>query len=353
VIQGLKSLNQDLKKFHSANVINEGDILDAYMTSIETNESSIYENDLITKLIESVLNRIKQGNRENILIIDDLDRIDPEHIFRILNVFASHIDIANQTKDNKFGFDKILLSCDIKNIRNIFRAKFGMSADFNGYIDKFFTTDIYYFDNKQNLKDILFSIFRTIRMRKTMEEEFNPTWAKIFDYDEFLIDFISILIDKNLVNLRSIMKFRDREIDINIDKVRFSKQLEFSSNQFQIILQTKFLRALLGDFQHLIDAVRSLQSETLNIRNSDTYTHRALLILTYEIHELRRSEFDYDLKKIGNLQIKIENKFRDIPEIQVRHNTSSGPENKIFTTSEFLSVYEELCLLLYNINYLK
>jgi len=68
-----------------------------FIEKLEQTEGSIYEDDLISKLIEQVLNdKLEpEGAEENVLIIDDLDRIDPEHIFRILNVFAAHFDRTN------------------------------------------------------------------------------------------------------------------------------------------------------------------------------------------------------------------------------------------------------------------
>ena len=87
-------------------------------------------------------------NKKVILVIDDLDRIDPEHIFRILNILSVHNDFENQ-QEHKFGFDKTILVCDIANIRNIYRAKYGINVDFNGYIDKFYSKEIYYFHNEE------------------------------------------------------------------------------------------------------------------------------------------------------------------------------------------------------------
>lgn len=63
------------------------------------------------------------------LVVEDLDRIDPAHLFRILNVFSAHIDYCykygNKAEDsiagNKFGLDNIVLVCDFSNIRKLFR----------------------------------------------------------------------------------------------------------------------------------------------------------------------------------------------------------------------------------------
>ena len=58
--------------------------------------SNIFEYNFITQLINTTLENHKKVKEskddkyENVLIIDDLDRIDPEHIFRILNILSVH-----------------------------------------------------------------------------------------------------------------------------------------------------------------------------------------------------------------------------------------------------------------------
>ena len=43
----------------------------------------------------NLIDQLKKDGKKTVLIIDDLDRIDPEHIFRLLNVFAAHLDIRD------------------------------------------------------------------------------------------------------------------------------------------------------------------------------------------------------------------------------------------------------------------
>ena len=84
------------------------------------------------------------------LILDDFDRIDPEHTFRILNILSAHIESDEQ---NKFGFDHIIIVGDIDNLRNIFHHKYGDKTDFWGYFDKFFTVRPHEFDNEQAIAE--------------------------------------------------------------------------------------------------------------------------------------------------------------------------------------------------------
>ena len=102
-----------------------------------------------TELIEMVNSTI---DKQKVLIVDDLDRIDPEHIFRLLNLFSAQTSNyfsahwPTGQDENRYGFDKIIFVCDIDNIRNIFRAKYGDGVDFTGYIDKFYSIEPYLFN---------------------------------------------------------------------------------------------------------------------------------------------------------------------------------------------------------------
>ncbi|UFH52564.1 hypothetical protein [Spirosoma sp. KNUC1025] len=116
-------------------------------------KGSIFEDDIITQTIRLGLQTLKSKfklkkkvDRQNVLIIDDFDRLDPEHIFRILNILSVHNNSYNGK--NKFGFDKIIIVCSIDNIENIFEHKYGANANFEGYIQKFYSTDIFHFDNQ-------------------------------------------------------------------------------------------------------------------------------------------------------------------------------------------------------------
>lgn len=103
-----------------------------------------------TELIEMVNSTI---DKQKVLIVDDLDRIDPEHIFRLLNLFSAQTSNyfsahwPTGQDENRYGFDKIIFVCDIDNIRNIFCAKYGDGVDFAGYIDKFYSIAPYFFNN--------------------------------------------------------------------------------------------------------------------------------------------------------------------------------------------------------------
>jgi hypothetical protein len=106
-----------------------------YMDNFTQMQGGLYEEDGYTLLIKEALNQVKQ---RTILIIEDLDRIDPKHLFRILNVLGAHVDEANN--QNKFGFDNIVIVLDYDVTSGIFHHMYGDEANYQGYMSKFLTS---------------------------------------------------------------------------------------------------------------------------------------------------------------------------------------------------------------------
>lgn len=121
---------------------------DKYLASFSQIKGSIYENDGYTSLIRNAIEWMKEDHVMNgpewkkkkaVLIIEDLDRLDPKHLFRILNVLSAHIDDTT-TPDvvtNKFGFDNIVLVMDYETTSHIFHHFYGKDACYEGYMSKF------------------------------------------------------------------------------------------------------------------------------------------------------------------------------------------------------------------------
>ena len=111
-------------------------------------KGSIYENDSYTQYIKQMIkfvNDKKRKKKNTILIIEDLDRIAPKHLFRILNILSAHIDLENG-ENNKFGFDKIILVMDYIQTKHIFHHNYGENANYEGYMSKFITTQPFLYD---------------------------------------------------------------------------------------------------------------------------------------------------------------------------------------------------------------
>lgn len=122
-----------------------------FMDTFVKQRGGIYENDAYTKLISSTLKHLNDPKNglpaRKVLVIEDLDRLDPGHLFRILNVLGAHIDDDKDT--NKFGFDNIVLVMDYDITEHIFHHFYGMEASYTGYMDKFITQNPYRYSIKE------------------------------------------------------------------------------------------------------------------------------------------------------------------------------------------------------------
>lgn len=139
----------------------DGNPYKKYLVSFDNERGGIYELDAITNLICSIVNARQETGRKVVLVIEDLDRIDPGQIFRILNVLSAHMTFSNGYDDgskNKFNFDKILLLCDYSNIQKIYHHLYGDETDFNGYISKFSSIGPYDYSVRQKMTKHIGSI---------------------------------------------------------------------------------------------------------------------------------------------------------------------------------------------------
>lgn len=235
-------------------------IVRKFTQELKYTRGSIYEFDNITQLIYDLLENHKTKEEEgdikeeidstqiqNVLIIDDIDRIDPEHIFRILNIFSAHFDIENED-NNKFGFDKIIFVCDINNVRNIFCTKYGLNTDFNGYINKFFNSHIYEFDNydeiEKGFNDYIIDLTNKNNVN-SIYSSFSPTLRKIINH----------LIYSNEINIRHLQ---------NLEKINWHKtEIKVSNEILNNFPFYNLLRVLLfvfnNDKEKLINAFQRLR----------------------------------------------------------------------------------------------
>lgn len=155
LVKGIKEQCKKFKEFKTK--ITEGDFEEAVniIGNLSEGAGNIYELDPISWLIaQSIANK----GGKSVLIIEDLDRIDPAHLFRILNIFSAHIDRKYLCSDktiykdgeekkvdelpNKFGFDKIIFVMDADSTKAAFRNFYG-DSNYEGYISKFISKHIF------------------------------------------------------------------------------------------------------------------------------------------------------------------------------------------------------------------
>lgn len=124
-------------------------VVDDYLNGFYGKMGSISECDAFTYLIQKSL---EQMMAKSVLIVEDLDRIDPAHLFRIMNVLSSQVDnpyYSEVSNGNKFGFAKIILVMDYEIARHLFHHFYGKEANYEGYMNKFLNTLPYLYSIKE------------------------------------------------------------------------------------------------------------------------------------------------------------------------------------------------------------
>lgn len=115
-----------------------------YIDSFLSAKGGLYEHDAYTCMIRKCFEKMKEHDgRQIVLIIEDLDRIDPSHIFSILNIFGSHFDrhfvVNSHEQENKFGVDRLITVMDYDKLEVLYNHQYGEEeeSNFKGYISKY------------------------------------------------------------------------------------------------------------------------------------------------------------------------------------------------------------------------
>jgi len=196
-LKDLLEIDREYQEFKKEYKNGEKGLVEKYAKEIKAKDIS--EIDYLSHLLKEKIKQQK-GDKQSILVLDDLDRIDPEHIFRIFNIFSAYFEKENE---NKFGFDVVIVVADYMNTGNIFYHKYGNETNFSGYLDKFFTIDPYYFDNKKAIIDMVDEIVISI---KNKEPNLNGAIGKSGYIKLFLEHIFVKAVDCEIINLRELLK---------------------------------------------------------------------------------------------------------------------------------------------------
>lgn len=347
----IEKLKDEFLKYHEVQSTTQGDILIEFLEELETKEGSIFENDVITKLISNILERLKEKTKqENILIIDDLDRIDPEHIFRLLNVFAAHLDNPGGLP-NKLGFDKIVVVCDIKNLRNIFRAKYGGLTDFNGYIDKYYSYEIYQFDNRKILENISIEAFKSIRMPTNDPQSLSYFKDQHFRSNSLAIDLLRIFVYYGLISLRNLKNRIESKIELDPTRqLKFDDKTTVFQLEHTLLTHFKILKEITGGYDTLKEFLNRVQLNDFKFPDLNQICNKLLFFIHWS--ETLRGDGEVVLEgtdkkffmRIANG--KIPHKLSNLLVYAYDTKLNSSTDQYKFTPKEFLILLNEFIDLL-------
>lgn len=235
----------------------EVELFQEYLASSIQKIGSIFEDDLITQSIRTYLEVLKDEGedegKKNVLVIDDFDRLDPEHIFRIFNILSVHNDYLSSTYENKFGFDKIIIVCDIDSIENYYHHKYGEKANFTGYIDKFCSSKFFQFSNDEAVRHFC---EQNIKINGLPEH-----------CEKALLLIILKLLEEQKITLRALLKYHYEikqvtftipksfitDIIGNVSKQYVSSFIQFKENKIEVFISSKNFPAI-----HILEVLTNI-----------------------------------------------------------------------------------------------
>jgi hypothetical protein len=283
---------EDFKKF--VNEENKDDLKASknFIEKYYEQEGTLYEGNIYTEIIRKLISRLKEQathKLETVLLIDDLDRMDPEHIFRILNVFSAHFDnhiYEEQGLANKFGFDKVIIVCDLENIRNIYAHKYGEKCDFSGYINKYYSITPFIYDNKVSFLHFL--------------KRYRPAYLEGSPFDLLKI-IISDLVLANEFTIRQMKKFLEFDYSLILMGKRSEEYMKISNeNAFNNLDFASFY--IIYYLLKFYDAV-TLKKKLYSCRGIYKYIDIRIPYNHYCLKYMFNPQLKYELKQIENEKV--------------------------------------------------
>lgn len=293
------ALKKNIDAFKKNNSTDQESEVTSFFKSIGITRGTIFEDDAISQIIRSIIISAKSDGKNQkkiILTIDDLDRIDPEHIFRILNILSAHNDFCG-TKEHKFGFDKTILVCDIDNIRNIYSTKYGINVDFNGYIDKFYSKEVYHFNNTIEIIKAIAHILSTTKSDQEVGLNNNNYYSHIT-----CCSILSAFVKNRSVNVRTLLKYINK--DFKGDRLVYIGRRRTPVYMFPNLVIFDFIRTMFSTIKDMESAINKLNKSNFSIEESE-YILRIFIALA-DYHNFEKGEYIYynkEYKAITNINI--------------------------------------------------
>ena len=269
----LFKLKKEFEEFKREYFSGDRGTIDKYLDAIES-ENSLVTTDYISHLLGEMIESSK-GNRRSILILDDFDRIDPEHTFRILNILSAYVD---GNEENKFGFDHIIIVGAVANLRSVFHHKYGDDTDFEGYFDKFFTVKPYPFDNDRAIAERIPYLIEHIQSEDVGLKSVMRDRGVVKRFlEEVMVDALSV----KAMNLRQLYKPINHPFE-EVKAGTYQRDTSLDTENQCIDIGIKLLIAIYGDQEGLLkalDKIKNASSNTLSGEKRDFYKRRTSSML--------------------------------------------------------------------------
>lgn len=246
--------------------------------------------DQIILLLSYKIKELK-GERESVFILDDFDRIDPDHIFRILNILSAHME---GDEDNKFGFDHIIVVGDINNLESIFHHKYGKDTEFQGYFDKFFTIKPYEFNNDDAIADQIPSLLQMIQF------EDKRLKIEMAEHEGLIKVLLQIVLGDALSEKYFNLRQRGRLIKHSFSELNYPNEYPPDEKIQYINIGIRLLVALYGGKEHLLKILIKMRDGPLVNRDSFRHGAKGGYIISLANIMLERMMTEMERRKIGH-----------------------------------------------------
>jgi len=235
---------------------------DKFESTFVAQRGGLYEHDAYTKLIENAIDYIQHQVKDNdkrkaVLIIEDLDRIDPAHLFRILNVLGAHIDEDKNT--NKFGFSNIVVVLDYDKTEHLFHHFYGGKANYSGYMCKFMSHYPFRYSLKRVADDFLYDY---INKECGLHRDITASLQLSYEADS---SFANALEGKSVRDIAQILDGIDEQITDEIIEFEGNYMIRTSTSivKFLAVLKRMNVRFNLSE---LLRSLKRLEGvEALNL----------------------------------------------------------------------------------------
>ncbi len=235
---------------------------DKFESTFVAQRGGLYEHDAYTKLIENAIDYIQHhvkvsDKRKTVLIIEDLDRIDPGHLFRILNVLGAHIDEDKDT--NKFGFSNIVVVLDYDKAEHLFHHFYGVKANYSGYMCKFLSHYPFRYSLKRVADDCLYDY---IKKECGLPQDIAASLQICSESDG---SFANALEGKSVRDIAQILDGMDEQISDEVIDLEGNYKIRTSTSivKFLAVLKRMNVRLNLNELLHSLQRLEGV--EALNL----------------------------------------------------------------------------------------
>lgn len=308
------------KKFEEGKTENK---INEYLAAFRTGKGKIYEFDMMSFLISSFIEKYKEKypDRKIVLCVEDLDRLDPAHIFRILNILSAHVDrqfISFEEQErfgirkNKFGFDKTIIVCDYIKFNALFLHFYGEKANFNGYISKFTSSNPFFYSFRKKVSDKLIDSIESLvhfddDVLKSALASKNTMVEKINDLNIRQLEYIVSDLERDIRNER--IEFPDHSFMLakNVPMIKvfvIFNRLGLLHSQYNYCVLSLFENgnlATLKDLDHML--LFGFKEETVSTSFSQKISDDNMVVF---IHINQKEQLDITLKRGVYPQKKID-----------------------------------------------